>query len=136
MKTARERAAGGVVGRDGKVLLVRVKNLEGKVVWTFPKGHLEKGESWLKAALREVEEETGWECRNLGRFAEVRYGFERKGRPVAKRVAWYRMAPVRKTGKPDADEIRGTKWVAAASAARSLSYDSDLRLLERYRRKA
>ncbi len=136
MTTAKERAAGGVVGRGGKVLLVKVRNLEGKVLWTFPKGHLEKGESWLTAALREVEEETGWKCRNLGRFAEVRYGFERKGRAVAKRVVWYRMTPVVKTGKPDADEIRGTKWVAASKAAQSLRYPSDLRLLERYRRKA
>ncbi|MBI3566554.1 MAG: NUDIX domain-containing protein, partial [Elusimicrobia bacterium] len=129
-------AAGGIVGRGGKVLLVKVRDLEGKVLWTFPKCHLEKGERWIDAALREVEEETGWKCRSLGRFAEVRYGFERNGRPVAKRVVWYRMVPVARTGKPDADEIRATKWVAAPKAARALSYPSDLRLIERYRRKA
>ena len=58
MKEAKEYAAGGIVGKNGKVLLVKVTNLQGQVVWTFPKGHLEKNETPLKAALREVEEET------------------------------------------------------------------------------
>jgi ADP-ribose pyrophosphatase YjhB (NUDIX family) len=132
VRPAREFAAGGVVGRGGKVLLVQVRNLEGEIVWTFPKGHLEKGERWLDAALREVEEETGWKCRKTGALSDVRYGFERKGRPVRKRVRWYRMEPVRRTGRPDADEIRRTKWVAAETAAAALSYPSDRRLIARY----
>ena len=33
-----EYSAGGVVKRDGRVLLVRVKNLKGEEVWTFPLG--------------------------------------------------------------------------------------------------
>lgn len=133
MTEAKELAAGGVVGRRGKVLLVQVKNLEGEIVWTFPKGHLEKGETWLAAALREVEEETGWRCRSRGLLSNVTYRFTRKGRPVFKRVRWYRMEPVEKTGRPDAGEIRRTKWVAAAAAARSLSYPGDGRVLARYR---
>lgn len=132
MKDAKEYAAGGVVGRDGKVLLVRVTNLQGETVWTFPKGHLEKGETPLAAALREVEEETGWRCRKIGPLALVAYRFNRNGRPVSKKVRWYRMAPVKKTGLPDAVEIHKTRWVAAAKAAGLLSYPSDLRLLGRY----
>jgi 8-oxo-dGTP diphosphatase len=132
MKEAREFAAGGIVGRRGKLLLVQVRNLEGKIVWTFPKGHLEKNETWLTAALREVEEETGWECRSRGLLSNVTYRFERKGRPVFKRVRWYAMEPVEKTGKPDADEIRRTKWIDAKKAAKSLTYPSDLRVLERF----
>ncbi|OGS01000.1 MAG: hypothetical protein A2V88_16680 [Elusimicrobia bacterium RBG_16_66_12] len=132
MKEAKEYAAGGVVGRSGKVLLVKVTNLQGEVVWTFPKGHLEKGETWLKAALREVEEETGWKCRNAGALANVTYRFARNGRPVFKRVRWYRMEPVERSGKPDAVEIMKTKWVEARGAARLLSYPSDLKLIARY----
>ena len=132
MKEAREFAAGGGVGRGGKVLLVQMRNLEGKIVWTFPKGHLEKGETWLSAALREVEEETGWKCRRLGLLSNVTYRFRREGRPVFKRVRWYRMEPIEKTGKPDADEIRRTKWIDANKAAGALSYPSDGRVLARY----
>ncbi len=132
MKEAREYAAGGIVGRNGKVLLVKVTNLQGKVVWTFPKGHLEKKETPLKAALREVEEETGWKCRKTGPLALVRYRFNRNGRPVAKKVRWYRMEPLEKTGKPDGSEIMHTKWVAASRAEKFLSYPSDLKLIGRY----
>ncbi len=135
MRTGKEFAAGGLVERRGKVLLVQMKNLEGRVVWTFPKGHLEKGETWKQAALREVEEETGWKCRGRGRFAEVRYSFERDGRPVDKIVRWYRMEPLEKVGDPDADEIRETKWVDAKTASRRLTYPSDLRLIKRYLKK-
>jgi 8-oxo-dGTP diphosphatase len=132
MKERNEYAAGGILGRGSKILLVQVRNLEGNIVWTFPKGHLEKGETWLSAALREVEEETGWKCRNLGLLSNVTYRFGRGGKPVFKRVRWYRMEPVEKTGKPDADEIRKTKWVEAKAAAKSLSYPSDVRVLARY----
>lgn len=132
---SKEYAAGGVVGRKGKVLLVKVTNLQGEVRWTFPKGHLEGKEKPLQAALREVEEETGWRCRPVGFLAEIRYRFSRNGRPVAKKVRWYRMEPIEKVGRPDAVEIMNTKWVAARSAARALSYPTDLKLIDRYLKK-
>ena len=134
MKERKEYSAGGIIGRGGKILLVQVRNLEGKIVWTFPKGHLENKETWLQAALREVEEETGWKCRNRGLLSNVTYRFERKGKPVFKRVRWYRMEPLEKTGKPDADEIRKTKWIESRRAAKSLSYPSDARVLACYLR--
>ena len=132
MREAKEYAAGGIVEKNGKVLLVKVTNLEGEVRWTFPKGHLEKKETPLKAALREVEEETGWKCRSVGPLALIRYRFNRNGRPVAKKVRWYRMEPLVRTGRPDAVEIMNTKWVPKRSAVKSLSYPSDLKLIGRY----
>jgi 8-oxo-dGTP pyrophosphatase MutT (NUDIX family) len=130
----KERAAGGVVSRAGKILLVKVVNLQGEKRWTFPKGHLERGERPLTAALREVQEETGWRCRPEGLIGEVRYRFKRNGSPVAKSVRWYRMQPIEKVGKPDELEIVATRWVDARSAERALSYPSDLRLIARWRR--
>lgn len=132
MKEAKEYAAGGIVEKNGKVLLVKVTNLQGEVVWTFPKGHLEKGETPLKAALREVEEETGWKCRNAGPLALIRYRFNRNGRPVAKKVRWYRMEPLEKTGRPDEVEIMTTKWVAKLKVEKILSYPSDLKLMRKF----
>lgn len=127
----KETAAGGVILRNGKTLLIRVTNLQGEVRWSFPKGHLEGKEKPLEAALREVEEESGWRCESLGKLAEVRYSFSRNGRPVAKRVVWYRMKPLKKTGKPDAVEIMTTKWVPVKSLAKFLSYPSDLKLVKK-----
>ena len=126
----REYSAGGVVSRAGKVLLVRVCNLKGEKVWTFPKGHLDEGETPLQAALREVEEETGWRCRKLKSLLTVRYNFERTGRPVAKRVRWYLMEPLEKVGEPDADEVLATRWVESSKAPKLLKYPSDFELLD------
>lgn len=129
MRKAEERAAGGIVERDGKLLLVQVTNLAGEVKWTFPKGHLEKGEKPLDAALREVEEETGWRCEPAGKLTDIEYWFNRNGRPVHKRVSWYRMKPLKKTGKPDAVEIMKTRWAPLRSAEKKLTYPSDLKIL-------
>lgn len=118
-----------MVYRDGRVLLVKVKNLLGRVVWTFPKGHLEKGETALAAAVREVKEETGWRCKASAVLMTARYSFERKGKPVDKRVKWYRMEPLELVGDPDASEIMDTRWATPREAARSLKYPSDKDLL-------
>lgn len=48
-----------LVARDGHVLLVRRANPPDQGRWGFPGGRVEPGESYLAAALRELEEETG-----------------------------------------------------------------------------
>jgi len=51
-----QESAGGVVrGPDGRIVLVRQHGNS----WSFPKGHVEEGESRLDAAQREIFEETG-----------------------------------------------------------------------------
>ena len=82
MSAASEYSAGGLVTRDGKVLLIRMKKLSGEKVWTFPKGHLEPGETPRQAVRREVAEEAGLHCLVKETSAPVRYSFERRGRPV------------------------------------------------------
>lgn len=47
-----EFSCGGVILDGRKVLLVQVKNMKGKKIWTFPKGHIEPGETPRQAALR------------------------------------------------------------------------------------
>lgn len=131
---AREVSAGGVVTRNGKVLLIRMRKLSGELVWTFPKGHLEAGETPRRAALREVAEESGWECAVERALASCRYSFLRKGRLVRKRVRWYWMRPLRRTGRPDPKEIFGLRWLSYDRARSLLSYPADLRLIEKARR--
>ncbi len=132
-----EFSSGGLAlkGRPPKILMVQVKNLKGKIVWTFPKGHIEKGESSRDAALREVLEETGWKCEirsAAGRaFEKVRYFFIRGRQTIKKEVIWYLMAPVKKIGERDPREIRKVKWVALGSARKLAQYPSDKKLLEK-----
>jgi diadenosine hexaphosphate hydrolase (ATP-forming) len=126
----KEFSAGGLVGRGGKLLLVRVRNLKGEKVWTFPKGHLEDGETPVEAALREVEEETGWRCGLLKPLLEVGYRFRRDGKLVVKKVRWFLLEPLEKTGGPDPKEILAVKWVPVDEVPRMLVYPSDFQLIE------
>ncbi|MBZ4690288.1 MAG: nudJ [Cereibacter sp.] len=48
-----------VVLHEGNVLLVRRLNEPDAGLWGFPGGHVERGETGLAAAARELEEETG-----------------------------------------------------------------------------
>ena len=132
-----EISAGGIAIKKNppRVLMVQVKNLTGKIVWTFPKGHLEKGETEGEAALREVREETGWICKFPPRgrkpFLKVQYFFKREKTPIRKRVIWFWMTPVRKAGSKDPDEIRRVRWAELAAAKRLIQYPSDKKILKR-----
>ncbi len=128
--TAQEKSSGVILSRNGKLMLVRVKNLMGQKVWTFPKGHIEKGETPKKAALREVWEETGWECKIIRPLFIARYNFKRNEKPVSKTVRWYLMEPLLKSGKPMAGEILSAQWTSLKNARKRLKYESDLKLLK------
>lgn len=60
---------GGVVVLNNKILLVNPTNNFGNYAWTFPKGGATKGESPEDAAVREVEEESGYICKVIQRIA-------------------------------------------------------------------
>lgn len=54
-------AAGGIIIKDGKVLLVRYRD-EKNTYLVVPGGGIEDGESLASAAEREIAEETGIKC--------------------------------------------------------------------------
>lgn len=51
--------AGAVIAQAGRVLLIRRTSPAGALVWTFPSGKLDPGESPSEAAVREASEEAG-----------------------------------------------------------------------------
>jgi 8-oxo-dGTP diphosphatase len=84
----RETSAGGVVMREGQVLLLR-RRTGGRVM---PKGRLEPGESEAEAAVREVREETGLTCVILRVLGTSRYQYPTVSRNlVHKSVHWFLM---------------------------------------------
>jgi len=64
MKCEHRIAAGGIIVRDGRVLLVRYRD-EKSTYLVAPGGGIEDCESLANAAEREVEEETGVKCSAL-----------------------------------------------------------------------
>jgi 8-oxo-dGTP diphosphatase len=122
------QAAGGVVvdDRDGTVLVVHRPRYDD---WSLPKGHLDPGETFEQAALREVLEETGVRCQLHEELEPARY--EVKGRP--KIVRWWRMSVVEETDDHD-DETDEVMWVSSADALTLLSYEHDRALVEQVAR--
>jgi 8-oxo-dGTP diphosphatase len=119
------RAAGGLVRRDGSVLLVHRPQYDD---WTFPKGKANDGESDEDCALREVHEETGLRCALEDELPATTY-VDAKGRP--KRVRWWVMRTVADDGFTPGYEVDELRWLPPEEAAEQLSYERDLVLLER-----
>jgi 8-oxo-dGTP pyrophosphatase MutT (NUDIX family) len=124
-----EFSAGGVVVDDrGQFLLIRARDLRNRPVWTLPKGTLAPGETSEQAALREVQEETGYHCEVVRELEAVTYWFQRNGQRIKKTVSWFLMRPIEKVGDHD-HEVDEVAWADRAEALRRLRYDSDRRLL-------
>jgi len=115
------RAAGGILVRDGAVLLVHRPKYDD---WSFPKGKLEEGESWEDAAVREVEEETGLRC-ELGEEVGRTHYVVLQG---PKEVRYFAMScDGDARAQNEVDEVR---WVPLDEARALLSEDRDRELLD------
>ena len=106
-------AAGGIVLINNKILLVKNKLSEeykddySSGFWGYPKGHLEEKESPIKAAEREVFEETGFKVTSIGTkpMAESRYEIKKDGKAIQKTVWFYEMKVVESYNKEPDQEI-------------------------------
>ncbi len=116
-----DRAAGGVVCHRGSVLVVYRSRHDD---WSLPKGHLNRGETWEEAALREVHEETGVRCEIISSPYPVSYLVHSD---LAKLVLFYLMAPTKlpKRLAGDPSEVDEVAWWNIADAVRALSYPSE-----------
>lgn len=98
--------------------------------WSFPKGKLDKGETYEEAAVREVAEETGLVC-ELG--DELPPTWYRDGKGRLKIVRYWAMRVVGTVPWEPNDEIDQRRWVTVDAAAAMLSYEHDRELLEQLR---
>ena len=120
-------AAGGIVMRDnGGELELLIVHRPDRSDWSFPKGKMDDGETLGRTAEREVEEETGFRCRRLGRLPIVRY-VDGKGRE--KLVVYWTMEIESGAFAPN-DEVDTLGWFTLSAAAGVLTYDRDIELLD------
>lgn len=131
-------AAGGVVWRFDPLsqsedsasdkVEIAVVHRPRRADWSLPKGHLEVGESFLDAAVREVVEETGLRCEVGNDLGEISY-VDHRGR--SKVVRYWAMQAVAGRFVPN-DEVDELRWLEVQAACSLLTYDSDRTVLGRF----
>ena len=119
-------AAGGVIvdlsrGKPRYLLIHRPAYDD----WTLPKGKLAKGEKHCDAALREVKEETGYNCEILCRLSPTEYMTPNNNK---KKVRYWLMQPI--SGKFSRnDEVDSVTWLKRSQAMSLLTYVHDQAVL-------
>ena len=125
-----EKSCGAVVFSqfDGAWHVLLIRHEHGRHI-SFPKGHVEAGESERQTAEREILEETGVRVSvDTGFRAENRY----MARPdVEKLVVFFIAVAEERTPIAQEGEVAVAEWVEAGEAAGRLTYEQDGRILRR-----
>ncbi len=116
-----------MVFRDRQVLVLEKSNGE----WSFPKGHIERGEDAAAAALREVSEEAGVQVRLLESLGHTSYTFQSgKGRVTNhKSIEWFRAAWLSGEPTPEAETFDAALFLPPEEALARLTFAEDRKLL-------
>lgn len=122
-----EKSCGAVIFRKAEawnVLLIR--HTKGRHI-SFPKGHVEPGETESQTAEREIWEETGLRVRVDRRFrAENRYNI----RPdTQKLVVIFAALTDQAEITPQPEEIAEAFWLPVEEAAVRLTYERDRKIM-------
>lgn len=125
-----EKSCGAIViyrsGSRYKILLVRNHNGRN---YSFPKGHVEKGETEQQTAIREVKEETGLDIEIIDSFREVAdycpFG------KIRKRVVFFMAQTMSDRVTVQREEIDSYIWVDLEEAHTKCTYDNDLRVVRK-----
>ncbi|MBI2598856.1 NUDIX domain-containing protein [Candidatus Curtissbacteria bacterium] len=112
-------SAGGIVVRDGKVLVTQHSKHKG---WDFPKGHIETGESSEQTAVREVEEETGVKAEVVEKVGQTEYFYYEDKEKVLKTVVYFLMRYIGDGEATTAFEVMATEWLDPEEVEEKLTF--------------
>ena len=118
-----EYSAGAFVYRKRassiELLLLKRKRSD---AYDLPKGHIEKGENAVQAAIREIKEETGLDATFLPFFqTSTHYIFSRKKTKISKSVKFF-ISRAQSNKVIISDEHKGYAWCDIEKAAALLKY--------------
>ena len=133
-----EKSAGAVVFRKekGKIYYLLLHYPSGartpKDYFDFPKGHLEKGETEIAAAKREIKEETGLTDIEITEgFKEwIKYFFRFKEKNILKFVTFY-LARTKEKEVRVSSEHTGYKWLTFKDALAELKFKNAKEILKK-----
>ena len=118
------RAAGAVPWRQRGQLEVALVHRPKYDDWSWPKGKLEPGETWVAASAREVLEETGMRVRLGLPLPEAAYAVGSETGTRQKVVRYWAAEVLDSSGRGDG-EVDQTAWLGLDAAARRLDYQRD-----------
>lgn len=115
-----DRKAAAIIGR---------RDRKGRMVWSFPKGHIEEGETAAETAVREVFEETGLVAEVDVHLGTIAFWFMMDGKRIHKTVEHFLLFA--KGGElSDADrEVDAVEWVSFTELETRLAYNDERKLL-------
>ncbi len=119
-----EKSCGGIVYRKfhGNTEILLIKHIKSGY-WSFPKGHIENGETEEETARREIKEETDIDVYIDAGFREVATYSPKKD--TMKNVVYFVARARNYDYKPQPQEIADIKWVEIGQAQNILAYDND-----------
>lgn len=115
--TEKPGISAAIIVRDGKVLMVRRAVKEGELMWQFPAGAIEDGESPEQAAVRETLEETSLTVEAIKLLGE-------RVHPKTGRLMSYTAAGVLEgeARVADDEELDAIAWVAHSEISDYVPY--------------
>lgn len=121
-----EKSCGGVIIDGDKVLLIKNKR---SLHWSFPKGHMERGESPLQTALREIREETGLNViidPTVSSTINYNPTFE-----INKDVTYFLARPWKGTLHAQESEVSELAWLSINDAIEEITHDNEKEVLKK-----
>ena len=121
------QAAGGIIWKkEGSLKKLAVVHRQKHNDWSLPKGKVDPGESWKKAALREVLEETGYVGKIKKYAGSISYLLDGKPKVV---LFWNMDAKTQDIEKMNG-EVDEVRWLTVDEAAELLDYPDEVDLIQ------
>jgi 8-oxo-dGTP pyrophosphatase MutT (NUDIX family) len=141
MKKIPTQAAGVIpyyMHDDGQRRFLLIQQIGG-LHWSFPKGHIESGESFLECAIREAQEEIGVD---VSEYVEKNYiisdnyqypSWHGNDEIIKKSVVYYPcLLPTQVEIIPQIAEITDYRWCTQAEARELLTHAESKEMFERF----
>lgn len=125
-----EKSCGAIVYRKfhGNTEILLIKHINSGH-WSFPKGHVENGETEVETAKREIKEETSIDVIIDPTFRETVTYSPKKD--TVKVVVYFLARAKNVNFSPQEDEIAEIRWVDISYAGNILSYENDRTIVTR-----
>ena len=127
-----EKSCGAIVYRKlhGNTEILLIKHVNSGH-WSFPKGHVEAGETEVQTAHREILEETGIDVIIDTSFRETVSYSPKRG---TQKVVVYFLAKAKNTDYvPQEEEIADIRWIEIDRAQTVLTYENDKSIVSKAR---